>query len=249
MRFDLTKLRYFGFKFKCPFCNSHLRRLKPVGMKFPVLIEKNVVGGGYRYNARCPVCRSTDRERLVYLYLLKKTNLFNEKVKVLHIAPESRISRIIKSHADIDYLTADLRRQDVMVRMDITQINYPAESFDVIICNHVMEHIVDDRKAMTELCRVLKSDGWAIIQVPISLSLEKTYEDFSVTKPSEREAKFGQSDHVRIYAMDYVDRLSESGFEVEQFNWQEDTEFSAIGSKYGLLPSENVFVLNKVCPV
>ena len=108
------------------------------------------------------------------------------------------------AHPNIDYLSADLNSPSAMVKMDITNIKYEDNSFDVIICNHVLEHIPDDRKAMSELYRVLKPGGWAILQVPISLLLNKTYEDPTVTTPEEREKVFGQSDHVRIYAKDYV---------------------------------------------
>ena len=192
---------------------------------------------------------SVDRqiERLVYLYLLKKTNFCDENLKLLHIAPEERLSAFIKKRSNIDYLTADidLQRGNVMVKMDITQINYPDNTFDVVICNHVLEHIIDDHKAMSELFRVLKPNGWGILQVPISLSLSETFEDASVTTPEERERIFGQSDHVRIYAMDYVDRLKKSGFDVEVFNWQDDPQFSSVDNKYGLIELEKVFVVHK----
>lgn len=248
LKYYVHKVRFFGFKFKCPICNSHLSRLNPLGLKIPVLSENHVVGGGYRLNAECPVCYSTDRERLLYLYLLNKTRFFTEKAKVLHIAPERGLSRIIKAHSNIDYLTADISSNNAMVKMDITKINYPAETFDVIICSHVLEHVIDDEKAMSELYRVLKQGGWGILQVPISLSLDKTYEDFSITDPSEREARFGQSDHVRIYAMDYFDRLQKSGFEVDRIGWQEDPDFFGSNNKYGLLQSESIFVVNKRQP-
>lgn len=242
-----NKVRYFGWKYKCPFCKSHVNSLLPSGFGFPVLIEKNVVGGGNRPNAECPICFSLDRERLLYLYLQKKTNIFTEPLRLLHVAPESQLTAIIEKHANIDYLTADLNPANVMVKMDITDINYPNNSFDAIICNHVLEHIVDDKKAMRELCRVLKPGGWGILQVPMSLSLDKTFEDASVTTPSEKEAVFGQSDHVRIYAIDYLDRLKESGFQVVQFKWWQDQQFaeSNKNNKYGLLPNESVFHVTK----
>lgn len=237
--------RFFGWRYKCPICDSHLSRLRPFGLKIPVLSEKKVIGGGYRLNAQCPVCYSTDRERLLYLYLSKKTNIFTEKVKLLHVAPEGGLSTIIKKYSNIDYLTADIASNTVMVKMDITKINYPDKSFDVIICNHVLEHIIDDTKAMKELYRILKPGGWGILQVPMSLSLNKTYEDFSVTTASEREEVFGQSDHVRIYAIDYVDRLKESGFQVSPFKWWNDKEFANSKNKYGLIRGESVFLVNK----
>jgi SAM-dependent methyltransferase len=244
LRKSINKLRFFGFRFHCPICNSNLRKLNPSGLNLPVLTEKNVIGGGYRLNAECPVCYSSDRERLLYLYLLKRTNLFTEKAKVLHVAPEQGLSQIIKTHSNIDYLTADISGKNVMVKMDITNIDYPDNTFDVIICNHVLEHIIEDEKAMRELRRVLKPGGWGILQVPISLSLQRTHEDFSVTDPAEREIKFGQSDHVRIYAIDYFDRLQKSGFRIDRFNWQEDPEFRGDNNKYGLLQSESIFFVN-----
>ena len=231
--------------YKCPICNSHLKKLYPFGLKIPVLTKKKVIGGGYRLNALCPVCYSTDRERLAYLYLSKKTNIFTEVAKLLHVAPEPGLSKIIKKHSNIDYLTADISSDDVMVKMDITEINFPDKTFDIIICNHVLEHIVDDRKAMRELFRVLKPGGWGILQVPMSLSIERTYEDYSITDPAEREQAFGQSDHVRIYAADYQDRLEESGFQSSRFNWEEDKEFEGANNRYGLLQDESVFIVNK----
>jgi SAM-dependent methyltransferase len=240
-----NNVRFFGWKYKCPICESHLRRFFPFGLKFPVLSEKKVIGGGYRLNCQCPICYSLDRERLLYLYLSKKTNIFTENVKLLHVAPEGGLSAIIKKHSNIDYLMANIASNSVMVKMDITEINYPDNSFDVIICNHVLEHIIDDRKAMNELYRVLKPGGWGILQVPISLSLDKTYEDFSVTTRTEREEVFGQSDHVRIYAIDYVDRLKESGFQVDTFKWWNDKEFANSNNKYGILQDESVFLVKK----
>jgi len=241
----IRKIRFFGRKYNCPVCDSDVRGFRPKGFQFPVLAEKQVIGGGYRLNAQCPVCKSTDRERLLYLYLSKKTNILSEQVKLLHVAPEPGLSAFLESLTNVDYITADISKESVMVNMDITDINFPDESFDVIICNHVLEHIIDDRKAMQELHRVLKIGGWAILQVPISLSEGKTCEDSSVTDPSEREQVFGQSDHVRIYARDYLDRLRESGFQVNPFDWWTDKEFVSEDNKYGLLQDESVFQVNR----
>lgn len=242
----IRKIHNFGFKYKCPMCNSHIKEMLPFGYDFPVLREKNVIGGGYRLNARCPVCYSVDRERLLYLYLQHKTSLFKQKTKLLHVAPERALSSFIKKHIRIDYLTADLCSDGVMVKMDITHIEYPDNHFDAIICNHVLEHIIDDRKAMRELYRVLKPNGWGILQVPISHTLTETYEDASAITPEERENKFGQCDHVRIYASDYLDRLKEVGFQVDAFDWwTDDTYFSGSTNKFSLLPEETIFVVRK----
>ena len=241
----IRKARFLGSKYYCPICDSMVRKFRPYGFKFPVLTEKNIIGGGYRLNAQCPVCKSTDRERLLYLYLSNKTSLFTEQVKLLHVAPEPALSAFIEKHSNIDYLTADINSDSVMVKMDITEIDYPDKSFDVIICNHVLEHIIDDSKAMSELHRVLKSGGWGILQVPMSLSLTTTYEDFSITDPTEREQVFGQSDHVRIYAVDYLDRLRDAGFQVNPFEWWTDKAFADSNNKHGLLQDECIFVVRK----
>lgn len=241
------KIVNFGLKHRCPMCKSHIKTLLPFGYHFPVLAEKNVIGGGYRLNAKCPVCYSMDRERLIYLYLQHKTSLFKTKTNLLHVAPERPLSSIIKQHSHIAYLTADLASNEVMVRMDITNINYPENHFDALICNHVLEHIIDDKKAMRELYRVLKPNGWGILQVPISRTLAITYEDAFIVTPEERENHFGQSDHVRIYAYDYVDRLKEAGFQVEEFNWwMDDKNFCGTTNKFGLLPQETLFCVRKL---
>ena len=122
-----------GFRYECPFCNSQLERFRPSGFKFPVLSEKKVIGGGYRPNARCPVCGSIDRDRLLYLYLLQKTDIFEKPKKVLHIAPEISVEKILRKQKVVDYLTADLCAKDVMLKMDVTNVQFPDSSFDVII--------------------------------------------------------------------------------------------------------------------
>ena len=237
----VRKLRYYGKRYECPICDSHLRLLRPYGFKYPVLEEKQVIGGGYRPLAQCPVCKSKDRERLLYLYLSTRTRLFADKLKLLHVAPEPALRTIFSNHSNIDYLTADISSDEVMVKMDITNIDFPDGHFDVIICNHVLEHIIDDRKAMRELHRVLKPGGWGIVQVPMSLSLQHTFEDATVTTATEREIVFGQEDHVRIYAMDYLQRLADCGFEADQFNWWAHPEFDNQENRYGLLEHESIF--------
>jgi SAM-dependent methyltransferase len=214
-------------------------------LKLSVLEEKRVVGAGYNPNCMCPRCHSIDRHRHVYLYLKNKTVFFDQKrIKVLHVAPEMQWHRVIRSHPNIDYVTADLNSPFAMVKMDITNIEYEDNVFDVIICNHVLEHIPDDRKAMSELYRVLKPGGWAILQVPISLSLDRTSEDSTITTPEEREKIFGQEDHVRIYAKDYKDRLVLVGFRVKVDRFEEKGSDSDI-RKYGLLRDENIYVCSK----
>ena len=236
---------YFGNKVNCPFCGGHFRKFLSAGLDIPVFKAKNVIGGGRRLNAMCPRCYSYDRERLIYLYLERKTNIFHGNIKMLHVAPERNLQKVLMAHPNIDYLSIDLNSPLAMIRMDVTDIKYEDNSFDVIICNHVLEHIPDDRKAMSELYRVLKPGGWAILQVPISLSLDKTYEDPTIKTPEEREKVFGQSDHVRIYAKDYKDRLESVGFFVEVYSFAEEFGESVV-SKYGLLKNESIYICSKM---
>lgn len=166
-----------------------------------------------RKNARCPSCGSLERHRLLWLFLQRETNFFDgSRKKVLHVAPEAVFEPRFAAAPGIDYRSADLHDPQVMERMDVTDIQHPPGSFDVIFCSHVLEHVEDDRRAMREFRRVLGDNGWAILLVPITA--EHTFEDPSVTDPGERLRLFGQSDHVRRYGPDYVERLEEAGFTV-----------------------------------
>ena len=185
----------------CPICGKSSRRF----------LRSGVVP---RDDAQCVHCGSLERHRLLWFFVTKKTDLFNGcRKRVLHVAPEACLESRFKDRLGQDYLTADLFDPKAMVKMDISAIDYPDETFDVIYCSHVLEHVPDDRKAMREFCRTLKRSGWSILLVPITS--EKTYEDPSITSPEERLRIFGQEDHVRNYGPDYVDRLREAGFEVE----------------------------------
>ena len=215
-------------------------------IKAPVLKELEVVGGGMRLEAACPVCGSTDRERLVYLYLQASLNLRHQPIRLLHVAPEHNLARYLASLSNLDYLTADISDRNVMVRMDITAIQYPDAHFDAIICNHVLEHIIDDRLAMSELYRVLQPGGWAILQVPLSKRLTETFEDLAVITEADRERVFGQKDHVRIYAADYQDRLAAVGFDVEVFQlWLAGEHYVGTGNRYALLRDERLYIARK----
>ena len=151
---------------------------------------------------------------MAWLFFQQRTNIFQRTPKrMLHIAPERQLEKRFKQLAHLDYLTADLVNPTVMVKMDITDIRYPDNTFDIIYCSHVLEHVSDDRKAMRELHRVLKPAGWAVIMVPITA--EKSFEDPSIIDPSARERVFGQHDHVRRYGPDFKERLAEAGFKVE----------------------------------
>lgn len=194
------RFRHFCFSRHCPCCTAHFSFFKPFGRR-------------PRPEARCPRCGSLERHRLIALYMSLRTNLLDPRPKkLLHIAPEPNMVHFFRKVSSVEYLSADLTSDRAMEKMDLTDIQYPAHSFDVICCSHVLEHIPDDRKAMRELCRVLKPDGWAILQVPILA--KTTFEDPAVTSPEERERLYGQHDHVRKYGLDYRDRLIEAGFSV-----------------------------------
>lgn len=185
----------------CPVCGHSSRRFRSGGTVA-------------REDARCPRCGALERHRFVWLYLTHRTNLFDGHPKrVLHVAPEQAFEGRLRDRLGAGYLTADLLDPHVMERMDITDIQYPDESFDVIYCSHVLEHVEDDQRAMREFRRVLKKSGWAILLVPIMGDM--TFEDPTVVRPSDRLRVFGQEDHVRRYGRDYADRLRRAGFDVQ----------------------------------
>lgn len=197
----LIYISYIGTDRYCPVCKKSSRKFGKAGI-------------AQRSDAHCIFCDSLERSRLVWLYFERMTDFFDGRQKnVLHIAPESCFAQKLKKRIGSGYLTADISNPEAMVKMDICNIQYPDEMFDVIYCSHVLEHVNDDKRAMHEFYRVLKSNGWAIILVPIMA--DKTFEDSSVTEPLERLKLFGQKDHVRIYGPDFVERLRESGFKTE----------------------------------
>lgn len=214
------------------------------GLNNPVLKENKVIGGVRRLNSRCPRCLSFDRERLVYLYLKNKTSVFSDRIKLLHMAPERNLQKALRASNSIDYVSADLNSPLAEFKRDITNIKYKDCIFDVIICNHVLEHIPNDKKAMAELYRVLKVGGWAILQVPVSLKLQKTYEDSTITTPEEREKAFGQKDHVRIYGKDYEDRLKQAGFSVDVYDFVKELG-EPLANKYALLKKEKLYICSR----
>ena len=237
---------YAGDRYSCPLCGRGFRRMIPRGYRHGVLFEKHVVGGGWRRDAFCPGCSSYDRERLVYLYLKTRTTALRKASKVLHIAPERVLEKLFRKVPGIDYTTGDLFSKVVDVKLDVTAIQFADHTFDLTLCNHVMEHVPDDRRAMAEIFRTLKPGGLAIIQTPISTVLEKTDEDLTDIPVAERIRRFGQEDHCRIYARDYEQRLASVGFAVEVFRWEkEPADFGGAENRFALNPEEPIFVCRK----
>jgi len=166
-----------------------------------------------RSQARCPICESLERHRLIWLYLHGRTDLFDGRAKsLLHIAPEPAISARLAAVPHVRYVTADLFA-DAMVQVDVARAPFADGSFDVIYASHVLEHVEDDAGAMREFHRMLRPGGWAVLQVPV-FPLPVTFEDPRVRTPEDRQRVYGQSDHVRMYGRDYTERLEGAGFRV-----------------------------------
>lgn len=172
--------------------------------------------GNQRNNVLSPSTLSLERHRLLWLYLQNETSFFTstEEKKVLHFAPEQEFYKRFKKQTNINYTTTDLLSPLADVKADICNLPFEDNSYDIIFCNHVLEHIPDDTKAMQELYRVLKSGGMGIFQIPQDLSRETTFSDDSIVDQKERAKIFGQYDHVRIYGRDYFDKLRSIGFKV-----------------------------------
>ena len=200
--------------------------------------------GKQRNNVLSPSTLSLERHRLLWLYLNKETDFFTAPKKVLHFAPEQAFYKRFRNQKNLVYTTTDLFSPLADVKADICNLPFEDNSYDVILCNHVLEHIPDDKKAMQELYRVLKPGGMGIFQIPQDLSLDKTYEDFTITNPEERAKHFGQYDHVRVYGKDYFDRLRAVGFKVEEVNCSEKISSELI-EKYCLTKGEILPVCTK----
>ena len=230
LRSAADKWRHFGLARYCPCCRAHLRKFIPFGL-IP------------RLEAQCPLCGSLERHRLIFLYITRKTNLFDGRQKrMLHVAPEPHLSQLFRKAEKMDYLSADLSSPEAMVKMDIMDIQYSDNTFDVIFCSHVLEHVPDDRKAMREFYRVLKPGGWAILQVPILA--KATFEDSTVISREERQRLFGQYDHVRQYGLDYKDRLIDAGFCVTVADFVRQLEYRTV-RRLGLMRNEDVYFCRK----
>lgn len=172
-----------------------------------------------RDNALCPWCLALERHRLMWIYLKRETDFFTANPRLLHIAPEKCFIKRFERLLGDNYITGDLESPLAKVKMDIQNIPFDDNEFDVIFCNHILEHVEDDRLAMREMYRVMRHGGWGIMLSPVTEGKKTTYEDSSITTPEGRHKAFGQHDHMREYGEDYADRLVEAGFEVEAINY------------------------------
>jgi hypothetical protein len=233
---------WFGTRFVCPICHKPARELEQWGLADEILREKKVVGAGAR-KAVCPSCKSTDRERLVYLYVKRRlANKTQQRLRVLHIAPELNILKTIKSMSHLFCLTADLCEPSADLHFDLAKAPFPDCTFDAIICNHVLQEIPDDRAAMAEIRRILRPGGWAVLQVPLSHVLEDTLEDPAVTSPWSRA--FRESHYVRMYnPNDYRRRLEACGLQLTTLGLRQIGVREA--HKLGLAPEEEIYCVVK----
>jgi len=202
----VAPLLYKGDNVACPVCERSFRKFLSYGSDM-----------AHRENVLCPYDLTLERHRLMWLYLKGETDFFTHKLSVLHIAPEQCFHPLFKKQKNLDYLTGDLVSPIADLHFDLHDIPLEDNRFDVVFCNHVLEHVDDAQRCMEELFRVMKKGGWGIFQVPQDFSRAVTYEDASITSPEEREKHFWQKDHVRLFGRDYPDWLRKAGFEVDEY--------------------------------
>lgn len=221
-----------GNRFTDPIDNKSFRTFLPYGY------------GKQRPNVLSPSTLSLERHRLLWLFLKNETNFFTDEKKALHFAPEQCFLNRFRKLKNLNYTTTDLLSPIADVKADICDLPFKDNSYDIILCNHVLEHIPDDTKAMQELYRVMKPGGYGIFQIPQDLNRDETFEDDSITDKAERAKIFGQYDHVRVYGRDYFEKLRSIGFKVEEVNYTANFSEEDI-TKYCLAKGEIIPVVIK----
>lgn len=234
---------------QCYICNNRFRRFYPpmpdIKQILSFIRQMNIVGSDV-VNYGCPFCRSNDRERHLFLYFdrLKLWQSLRD-ASVLHFAPERNLSERIKACRPRSYFKADLYPANPEVqRVDIMDIPYGSASFDFVICNHVLEHVADDRRALGEIYRVMKPGGRAVIQTPFSTTLPRTFEDPGITTEQLRLKVYGQEDHVRVYGMDFFERLQAAGLRLKICR-HDDVATKSEAYYYGMNPKEDLILVEK----
>lgn len=219
---------FIGNRIYCPCCYTSFKKFYP----------SSELG-------QCPKCGSEPRHRLLFLYLKNRTNFFSAKLRVLHFSPEHCFSKMFSNLPNISYLSADLGSARAMEIIDITNINYPDNYFDVFLSNHVLEHIQHDEKAISELFRILKPGGWSINQVPIDYTRDKTFEDPNIKTDKEREIIYGHHDHKRIYGRDFINKLKEVGFIVSVDSFENEFSIEE-AQKFGINRNSKIYYCQKL---
>lgn len=223
-------ITHTGNERECPLCGTRYNKFGRGG------VEK-------RDDAQCMNCGSLERHRFLWLYLQHKMKITQQKnLSVLHFAPEKHLEHKLREISN-HYISADIEGDNVDIKVDIINTPFEKETFNLILCSHVLEHVNDDRKALKELLRILKPDGTALIIIPVER--ESTFEDPSITNPEERLKIFGQRDHVRIYGEDFINRLIESGFKVKTY-LPKDLFIEDEQIKYGIkIESDRLYICKK----
>jgi SAM-dependent methyltransferase len=224
---------YKGNNVECPVCGRSFRKFLSYGSAV-----------AHRENVLCPYDLTLERHRLMWLYLKNESNFFKDQLEVLHIAPEQCFHETFKHQKNLRYLTGDLVSPIADMHFDLHEIPLEDNRFDVIFCNHVLEHVDDANQCMRELFRVMKPGGWGIFQVPQDLTRETTYEDPSIVTPEDREKHYWQKDHVRLFGLDYPDWLRKAGFQVEEHVTSEKYSSQQV-ERYRLMPQEILYVCKK----
>jgi SAM-dependent methyltransferase len=232
-QFVLRRLRlaiYRGETVECPCCGGRFSRFMP--------------GLSHRETRVCPRCGAQERHRALWLYMRERTDLFTRpQLSILHWAPEYALQRSLSVLPNAAYVSADLEGHEALQHMDMTDVPFKDDAFDLIVCVHVLEHVPDDRRAMREMVRVLKPGGLALLLVPIVLE-QPTLEDPAIVTPAQRKEAYWQEDHVRLYGGDFRDRLEEEGFSVTVDGWVRTLDQGTL-DRYGLFPLEDVYVAAK----
>lgn len=230
----IAPLLYKGNKVECTVCEKKFSKFLSYGSDV-----------AHRENVLCPYDLTLERHRLMWLYLKDHSNFFTkENNKVLHIAPEQCFHKKFKKQENLEYLTGDLVSPLADIHFDLHDIPLEDNRFDVVFCNHVMEHVDDAIRCMSELHRVMKPGGWGILQVPQDFTRETTYEDASITSEEDREKHFWQKDHVRLFGLDYPDWLRKAGFTVTEFD--KEANYSEEDRKrFRLDPKEVLYIVSK----
>ena len=226
---------FLGKRYICPCCGWHVRDFTKGNGSLKT-----------RPLSYCPRCNSKSRHRRIWLFLQEKTNLFTEQLSLFEVSPKYSFSRKFTRLSNLSYFGGDLyKRAYINFKFDLISTPLKTNSFDAVLCIHVLEEIIQDQQAMSEMFRILKPGGWAVISVPTRMD-QPTYEDSSITAPKERKRAFGEPDHVRVYGYDLFDRLKKTGFEVK-VDLADDVPMQT-KKKYGLRGDENIFYCNKPIP-
>ncbi len=211
------RIFFYGNRFYCPCCDGNFRAMQPYKGSFYI---RGVLVDAYTKNAICPNCGSHMRYRFILEFLKKHTDIVTRKIKLLHVAPEKQMSDFFKKQKNIEYFAGDIdpSRYANAVELDMTNIHFPADSFDVIVCSHVLEHIQKDEQAIREMYRVTKTGGWAVVVVPI---YDEDFEDTCLDYVG-REKMYGIGDHKRLNSAARLRlKLNNAGFNVRVYSFDD----------------------------